>query len=244
MLAVVQAAGAASLTMAPHQEGGGIPGPGCEDGLVVDDGSYETAYGWVPSALWGEYVQTFHIADAGAVALESVCLCWTRTREDDSLDFEIEVYEDVDGWPAQEPLIVVQSAVDDVPAWTDGLFVEVPIGVDAPLLTPGTYHIGARWGPSVDPFFFICADQSNPDAAVPGFFRDDRSEGEWDSVLETTDPIFADHTAMLIRVRVQQVPATPALGPWGGGILGLVILGCAVLRLVSASSDSAAMRTL
>ena len=221
----------ASRHLAPTARGGGVPGPGCEGGLILDDGSFETAYGWVPSAEWGEYVQTFQLGASTQVVLESVCVCWTRTRVDDSLEFELEVYEDVEGVPAAEPLIVVPSSMAQVPEWTEGRFTEVPLGVGAPVLNPGTYHIGVRWGPTVNQYFFVCADQSNPDAPVSGYFRDDRSEGEWAWLLDASDPIFADHTAMLVRVRTRDVVATPAIGPGGAGILVFVIALLAVWRL-------------
>ncbi len=210
-----------------------MPGPGCEDGLILDDGSFETAYGWIPSAEWGEYVQTFQIVAANPVVLESVCVCWTRTRVDDSLEFEVEVYEDLEGLPAAEPLAVVQSSMAQIPEWTEGRFTEVPLGVEVPALSPGTYHIGVRWQPSINQFFFICADQSNPDAPAAGYFRDDRSEGEWASLLESSDPIFSDHTAMLVRVRTREVRATPAVGAGGAGILLFVIALLAIWRLRS-----------
>jgi len=231
LIAAAQGGDAALRILAPVAQAEGVPGSGCEDGLVLDDGTFETAYGWVPSVEWGEYVQAFQIGAAFPVVLESVCVCWTRTTDDDSLDFEIEVYEDVDGTPASEPLIVVHSSVAEVPEWEDGVFAEVPFAPDGPELKPGTYYIGARWNPSADQYFFICADQSNPAAPVPGFFRDDRSDGEWDSLIETSDPIFADHTALMIRVRGRQVRAVPAIGLGGACVFVLLILGRALVHL-------------
>jgi hypothetical protein len=234
-LVVAGSVGAATRSLAPAVgRSGVVPGPGCEDGLVLDDGSFETAYGWVPSAQWGEYVQTFRLGAANPVLLESVCVCWTRTLDDDSLAFEVEVYEDVDGEPAEAPVVVVGASMVDVPLWPDGGFTEIPLGADVPALAPGTYHVGVRWGPSTDRFFFVCADQSDPDAAVGGFFRDDRADG-WGSVLETTDPIFADHTAMLIRVRDRDVVATPATSRLGAGILVLLVALAAWWRLIPGS---------
>ncbi len=215
--------GAASRSVSPEAFGGGAPGPSCEGGAILDDGSFETAYGWVPSAEWGEYVQTFQVGRVEPVMLDSVCVCWTRTREDDGIGFEVVIYEDLEGQPVNEPLAVIDASMNEVPAWPDGRFVEVPIGFDQSILMPGTYHIGVRWAPAVDQFFFVCVDQSNPDAAAPGFFRDDRAEGEWGSVLESSDPIFDEHTAMLIRARWQDVVATPAIGSIGAGILIVMI---------------------
>ena len=194
-------------------------GPGCDDGLVLDDGSAETAYGWVPSAVWGEYVQTFPVEPLVSSRLDSVCVCWTRTRTDDTLDFEIVVYSGSEYSPRRAELFSFPASLASVPQWPDSAFVEVQIPPDAPALNASVHHIGVRWNPSLDQFFFLCADQSPTDSPNGGFFRDDRSEGEWASILETSDPIFADHAAMMVRVRAHRVAWVPTAGP-----VGLIIL--------------------
>lgn len=206
---------AAPRTAAVDRHAGTIPGPACEDGLILDDGTAETAYGWVPSAIWGEFVQTFPVGPLISSRLESVCVCWTRTRSDDALDFEVVVYSGTQGNPGRAELYSIQASLDAVPEWPDAAFVEVEIPLDAPVLGGGFHHIGVRWNPSVDQFFFLCADQSPTDDPEGGFFRDDRSEGEWASILETTDPIFRDHRAMMVRVRAQQVAWVPTAGSLG-----------------------------
>ena len=222
----------ASRTTAIERPAGTIPGPGCEDGLVLDDGTVEIAYSWVPSAIWGEYVQTFPAGPLVSSRLDSICVCWTRTRSDDSLDFEVVVYSGSQSHPGQRELFSFPASIDAVPEWPDAAFVEVQAPPDAPPLNAGGHHIGVRWNPSVDQFFFVCADQSVTDTPVAGFFRDDRSEGEWGSILETSDPIFADHAAMMVRVRAHRVPWIPTAGPMGLVALALllVISGWVVLR--------------
>jgi len=99
----------APRTIVADRQDGTITGPGCEDGLVLDDGSAETAYGWVPSAVWGEYVQTFPINPLMSSRLDSVCVCWTRTQADDDIDFEIVVYSGSPGSPASRELFSVPT---------------------------------------------------------------------------------------------------------------------------------------
>ncbi len=221
-----------SRTVAVERQGGTIPGPGCEDGLVLDDGTAETAYGWVPSAVWGEYVQTFPVGPLVSSSVDSVCVCWTRTRTDDALDFEIVVYSGTEYSPGQSELFSFPASVAAVPEWPDAAFVEVQAPPGAPALNASVHHIGVRWNPSVDQFFFLCADQSPTGTPESGFFRDDRAGGEWGSVLETSDPIFADHAAMMVRVRAHRVPWIPTVGP--AGLVALVLLlaisGWVVLR--------------
>lgn len=215
----------ATRTVSVDRQAGMVPGPACEDGLILDDGSVETAYGWVPSSVMGEYVQTFSPGPLTSSRLESVCVCWTRTRPDDVLDFEVVVYSGPQGKPNQTELFAVPASFSDVPEWPDAAFVEVEIPLDAPVLGGGFHHIGVRWNPSVDQFFFLCADQSPTDAPEDGFFRDDRSQGQWTSVLETSDPVFLEHRAMMVRVCSQQVPWVPTAGVPGLVLLTLLVAG-------------------
>ncbi len=223
---------AASRTTAVERQAGTIPGPGCEDGLLLDDGTAETAYGWVPSAVWGEYVQTFPDGPLVSSRVDSVCVCWTRTRTDDALAFEIVVYSGSEYSPGRIELFSFPASVVAVPEWPDVTFVEVQAPPDAPALNASVHHIGVRWNPSIDQFFFLCADQSSTDEPESGFFRDDRSDGEWGSILDSSDPIFADHAAMLVRVRAHRVPWIPTAGPVGFVALALLlaISGWIVLR--------------
>ncbi len=232
LVLAVSPADATSRTTAVERQAGTIPGPGCEDGLVLDDGTAETAYGWVPSAVWGEYVQTFPVGPLVSSRVDSVCVCWTRTRTDDALDFEIVVYSGSEYSPGRTELFSFPASVVAVPQWPDAAFVEVQAPPDAPALNASVHHIGVRWNPSVDQFFFLCADQSPTDAPESGFFRDDRSEGEWGSVLESSDPIFADHAAMMVRARAHRVAWIPTAGSVGLVVFALllVISGWVVLR--------------
>ncbi len=206
----------AAQVMAPSSEGlTRIPGPACEDGIILDDGTMETAYGWVPSAIWGEYVQLFSREAMSSTILDSICVCWTRTREDDSLDFEIVVYRQGPDAPGATPYMTIPAHVDGVPRYGEGRFYEISTAEFSRTLPAGDWSVGVRWNPSVDQFFFLCADQSPSDQPVPGFFRDDRADGEWGSVLETTDPMFQAHRAMMLRPRPVRVGWVPTLGRLG-----------------------------
>ena len=217
---------------AVRTEGGG--GAACADGVVSDDGSAETGYGWVPSVIEGEYVQEFFSGRFASRRLESVCICWLRTQPDATVDFEIVFYaeEVIDGeaGPASAPYAAVAASAEVVPVGITESFFEVDVtGIVIP---PGRSFIGARWDASSDQFFFICADHDGPGPPVEAFFRDDRSEGEWTSVFETVDPIFDGHRAMLIRAR--SFPAVPVEVP-ALGVSGLVLLAAAMAVLALAA---------
>ncbi len=223
-------------------------GEDCADGVVSDDGSAETGYGWVPSVIEGEYVQEFSSSDFASRRLESVCICWIRTMPDATIDFEIVFYagEIVDGEaaPAAVPYAAVPASAEVVPVGITESFFEVDVtGV---MIPHGKSFIGARWDASSDQFFFICADHEDPappDAVardpvagdpVEVFFRDDRSHGEWTSVFDTSDPIFVGHRAMLVRARPgPAIPVeVPALGAAGLAALAaaLAILALTAVR--------------
>ncbi len=211
----------------------------CAAGVVLDDGSAETGYGWVPTVVEGEYVQEFDAADFSSRRLQSVCICWMRTQMDSTIDFEIIFYaqvvdpkDDTRLIPDDQPYAVFPAGADVVPKGITESFFEVD--VEGTMIPDGESYIGARWNASNDQFFFICADHSDDTPPVEAFFRDDRSEGEWTSVFETTDPIFDDHKAIMVRALPGPLLAVdvPALGTAGLALLAAALAALAVARSI------------
>jgi hypothetical protein len=223
LLAALPLPASASRTLAPGAVLDGPPaggGDACSDGVVLDDGTLESGYGWVPSVVDGRYVQRFEVADFISRRIEAVCICWTRTQADDQVDFEVQLYRDIGGRPAAFPEAVVGAVAAAVPAFPDGAFTTVDVSqVDMRAITDA-FYLGVKWNPSVDRFFFVCVDQGPVTPVVDGWFVDDRAE-EWTSVLESSDPIFDEHRAMLIRGRAMEgfYPLVPTLSFWGVVIL-------------------------
>lgn len=239
ILAIVLASCAAALSAQPLAPpafpspagAGARGGADCPGGLALDDGSAETGYGWVPNVPDGEYVQRFLSTQLPNRGLESVCVCWLRTRDDADVDFEIVFYEDEDGQPAAAPYAAVAASAEVPPLGIVGTFVEVDVtGVTLP---EGMSYIGARWNPSIDQFFFVCADTSPGTEPVEVFFRDELAEGVWTSVFESGDPIFNEHRALMVRARSGPPAAVdvPALGTAGLALLASLIAGAAALVL-------------
>jgi len=226
----------AQQTLAPAFAGesvNALGGMDCDDGVVLDDGSLESGYGWVPSAVDGRYVQRFEVADFRSRKMEEVCICWTRTQGDDEVRFLVELYRDRGGRPARSPEASVEAVATLVPAFPDGAFYSVDVS-DTDMQAPtDVFYLGVRWNPSDDVFFFVCVDQSEETPVVDGWFIDDRAD-EWGSVLESNDPIFDDHRAMMIRARAVEgyFPLVPILGTWGLVILigTICAVGILVLR--------------
>lgn len=199
----------------------------CADGLVDDDGTAESGYGWVPSVTSGVYVQEYSGIQVPSGALRSVCVCWLRTRDDDSLDFEVVLYgSTAKGAPEEVPYAVFPAQVSELPPGFAGAsFTEVPLD-DAPV-PDDTFFVGVRWNPSVDSFFFTCTDQTAAAEPTRVFFRDDRAPG-WSFSGDTADPVFDLHHAMLVR----PVPS-PALFDVPVGSVPLALLA-ALLGLAGA----------
>ena len=211
----------------------------CTEGVVADDGSLETGYGWVPSVADGRYVQRFQGIDLASASFEKVCVCWLRTRNDDTIDFEVvffeQIFNDETGRlePAMEPYAAIPARAAGVPSGITGAFYDVDVsGVAVP---GGDVYVGVRWDSSVDSFFFVCADQSPAANPVPVFFIDDRAEN-WGDALNTRDPIFNGHHAALIRaVGRAPVPglpvSVPVAGAWALATLGGLLAFVAVVLL-------------
>ncbi len=233
LLLTAAAAAADSRATAGSVDLGRRAAEACQGGIVVDDGTLETGYGWVPSVRDGRYVQRFERADLGADQfLREVCVCWTRTRPDTEVSFRVELYFDAGGEPRMTPAASLEALATAVPAFPDGAFTTVTIPDGGWFVASPVYYVGARWDASVDQFFFVCADRSAGTPVTGGFFTDDRATG-WGDVLNTSDPIFAGHRAMMVRLVGGPPPAkVPAAGPAGAALLVVLtaIAGLAVLR--------------
>lgn len=202
------------------RQGGVGAADACEGGAVVDDGTAETGYGWVPSAVDGRYVQRFTSAQVGSGDLLEVCVCWTRSRADATVDFEVQVYPDAGGVPALTPVASIPAAATAVPEFPGGAFttVTLPAGVGWP---SDPFYVGVAWNPSADQFFFVCADSSPGTPFVDTFFIDDRAD-EWGSAADTGDPTFADHRALMVRVVGSGGPIPV---PAGGPVAAVLVIG-------------------
>ncbi len=209
-------------------------GDDCADGVVKDDGSLETGL-WLGSLGGGRALcpairgRRFRFAKDGG---------WSASvgpapRPDDRVSFSVQLYRDRGGQPAPYPEASVDAVATAVPAFPDGAFYSVDVsGVDM-RATTDVFYIGVQWDPSQDGFFFVCVDQTETTPVEDGWFIDDRAD-EWTSVLESSDPIFDDHHAMMIRARAAEglFPLVPTLGTWGLLILigAISTVGALVLR--------------
>ena len=225
----------AGTNLAPPSVGDSIAvlgGHDCADGVVKDDGTLETGSGWVPSVVDGRDVQRFEAAEFRSRKMEEICICWTRTRMDDELRFQVQLYRDRGGRPALFPEESVDAVATLVPSYPDGAFYSFDVsGADMHAPTE-VFYLGVQWDPSQEDYFFVCVDKTADSPVVDGWFIDDRAD-EWTSVLDTFDPTFNDHRAMMIRARALEgfFPLVPTVGPKGVAFFVVMIacLGAALL---------------
>jgi hypothetical protein len=208
-------------------------GDDCSDGVVKDDGSLETGYGWVPSAVDGRYVQRFDVFELESRKLAEVCICWTRTQPDDEIRFQVQLYRSRGDVPARHPEASFEAVATGVPQFPDGAFYSIDVSAADMRIPTDVFFVGVQWDPSDDQFFFVCADHSDVMPVVDGWFIDDRA-GDWTSVLETSDPIFAEHRAMMIRARGVEgyFALIPTMGTFGVVVMviALALVAGLVLR--------------
>lgn len=225
------------------QQPAGPPEEACAGGVVVDDGSTEIAYGWVPSVNRGRYVQEFHSRQFPTSDLDSVCVCFRRTASsgsDDTIDFRVVIYESEpapgdDDFPAEripvdEPRLSIAATGSGVPIGTNGEFFEIPVnGADLPT---GTFYLGVEWDARADQFFFLCSDSSQQTEPVNAFFREDLFDS-WSSAFKSNDGNFNDYKALMIRAvpNTEEVVDIPGLDHRGLAALVALLAAVALWRV-------------
>lgn len=182
----------------------------CEGTVGFDDGSFETGYGFVPSAQWGIYLQRFDAPELGGQDLEEVCVCWLKTRGDATADFEILIWDETDRKLAPAAFATIPGSAEDIPTSKEEAGRLFPVEIDDVTLPEAPFWVGVRWNPSEENFLFVCADHGSDEPAegepIPAVFQEDRAGG-WADVLTARDPIFHGHRALGVRVSVAEPTA-------------------------------------
>ncbi len=149
---------------------GGIPAFGqaddCAGGVVHDDGTYENAYG-SGSFLFAHYVMRIEPPEYPA-QLEALCICWTRTSADSSINFEIQVWDSdgADGAPGTFLGSIGTLIADMVPqTGTPPPLISQFYRYDLSTLgisSSRPLYAGPVWDSGAEADFFLCADENGP----------------------------------------------------------------------------------
>ncbi len=142
-------------------EGRGPVGVTCATGEIHDDGVADDGYGWNPDLVQlGSYVERFTPLSYPFTYTQA-CLCWLRNRPGTTLDYTLEAWDDdgPDGTPGTL-LGSLPATAADIPDALPGAFYSVDLTPLGLTIASGSIYLGARWNPTQDPGFFLCADET------------------------------------------------------------------------------------
>ncbi len=185
----------------------------CDSGIVHDDGFAEGGYGQLSA---GGYVQEFTISGGLGAVLTDVCISWSRNGSDADLPHNIVVYDDdgPNGGPGTQLLSFPTNATGVPASFDPAVFFTTSVDGTLPVLSEGTYYIGALWNGAADELFFISYDNSETTTYVPSYDSQDNG-GTWTQLPEGILQAF------LIRVKFAAVagPVPPPGDNRGNGVL-------------------------
>lgn len=171
--------------------------PGCQGGLVVDDGSYETAYG-LGGGTPGAATMVQKLDFGTTETLDQVCICFARDQENpgsDDFAFEIVLYDDdgAGGSPGSFLGSVAATAtnVPIFPLFTHYGVDLVPSGIQLP---GGDVYVGARWPGGQS--HFLCGDRS-AGTQQQDLYLSGNQGGAWSSM----DQVFPANAPKALGIR-------------------------------------------
>ncbi len=182
---------------------------GCDDGIILDDGTFENATG-PGGGTNGAMVQHFTPFPGSSSQVEEVCLCFFRQSGGAStLDFDIVAYDD-DG-PGGSPGTLLGSFPASVTPSADNTVeffsFEAPAGFNIP--TDGFFLGAGSWNTVQAGGYFLCHDITEmPGEPEPAYFTPD-SDATAFALLSD----FTAHNALGVRVKLADRSLT-SIGGW------------------------------
>ena len=155
----------------------------CQNGTVLDDGSFENGITGLASASDFDAVMAFPVStDLGT--LEKFCTCFIRTGLDSRVEYQIVGYNN-DG-PGGQPGTVryVSDPIDfTIPSPGVPFFSSFDLSSDPELLrvvSDGDF-LGIRFDPGAEQGIFLCVDEGPNTEPQPGYISIDQGQ-TWESV--------------------------------------------------------------
>lgn len=189
--------------------------PRCSGGLVLDDGTFDDAFG----GSEGNATVEFSAALTPRVfpsKLGSVCLAFFQTTGTTQLSFDIQMFDDQGtdhrgsiGAPGTL-LATIPAHVSNIPAFSNDApntqFYFFDVASAAPMLTAGKALVGPKWNPTTYPNVFLGVDMTATTPIADGWSRNPSEPWLPHNIPNTR------YRAMAIRAAVVPIPA-PALAP-------------------------------
>lgn len=197
--------------LATYSETQVIDTPQCSGGLVLDDGSFEAAYG-IGDGQPGSATMVQKMALGTATSLDQVCVCFARSQSSpgsDSFPFEVVLYDDdgANNQPGTE-LGVFSASAPAVPIFPAVKFFDVDLTTSGLVLPGGNVFVGLRWGGG--PSHFVCGDRS-----VGTLQRDLRLSGDASASWTPMAAAFPTTEPRALGVRVDPPGAVSTCTPDG-----------------------------
>lgn len=212
--------------------------PGTPDLIVRDDGEAENGYGWNPAAGIGKLAELFQPSSYPAT-ITSVCVSLINNLGvDTDLDFTVVVYADnAGGVPGtvlgSKSFTTNTAAVGGLPAVPSLVAFDIS---DLNLhIANGRVFISIEWDVAASgPGFFVAVDESLTTPITGGHAS---SDGDPWAPIQSFGG-FDDYRTLFIRAGMPPAGpvaapiAVPALGLWPLMLLGLLLAGVGLRRLI------------
>ena len=149
----------------------GIIGPQCVGGLVYDDNTFETGYGWNPGRGIGKWVMLMTPASY-PFTINQVCVALTKNSSGTAnWIFDIVVYDITGpgGGPGNLLAAIPNQTAVNVPVWPTVAWFDFTNLTGIPAIISGSVYVGISWDPETMNGHYIASDESTTTTQRPGY---------------------------------------------------------------------------
>lgn len=149
----------------------GIISPQCIGGLVYDDNTFETGYGWNAGRGIGKFVMSL-TPSSYPFTINQVCVALTRNSSGTAnFIFDIVVYDQTGpgGGPGNLLAAIPNQTAVNLPIWPTVAWFDFTNLTGIPAITTGSVFVGISWNPETMVGHYIAADESATTTQRPGW---------------------------------------------------------------------------
>lgn len=198
-----------------------------------DDGTAENGYsGNAATVTEFTVVDRFSTADFPGLAIDSVCIGFVSLGTP-AVDYEIVVFDDDGAGGAPGTLLgAVAASATGIPTGLPETLFQVDFtGAGVTLPTTGDFYLGVRYAPFATGNVFVASDETGATNAGAGFLF--FNTGDPGDAWEPINGAFPGYSGMFIRglPGAAESQPVPAMGTIGLALLGLMLIGVAIVAL-------------